>query len=137
MPRLVEFFLTHATGPNVKLHWEQGDSTWEPHKQCVASLVFQLTPATQDIFAKWRLTAILSLLMREKNVEQLLMEIEEQNITDPSATFSHVQVCSLCSLFLSLFLFLTPHSLTPHSLRFIQMKSSMNLVWKILLSSKN
>lgn len=94
MPRLIEFFLLHGTGPNVKLHWEQGDSTWEPHKQCVASLVFQLTPSTIDIFAKWRLTAILSLLIREKNIEQLIFDIEEQNITDPSASFSHVQVKS-------------------------------------------
>lgn len=84
--------MVHGTGPNVKLHWEQGDSTWEPHKQCVASLVFQLTPPLQDIFAKWRLTAILSLLLREKHIEQLLFDLEEQDVTEPSSSFSHVQV---------------------------------------------
>jgi hypothetical protein len=82
----------------VKLHWEQGDSAWEPHKQCVASLVFRLTPSLQDIFAKWRLTAILSLLLREKNLEQLLLDLEEQEIIDPSSQFSHVQVSSLVSV---------------------------------------
>lgn len=90
--RLIEFFLLHGTGSNVKLHWEQGDSAWEPHKQCVASLVFRLTPTMQDIFAKWRLIAILSLLLREKNIEQFLLDLEEQDILDPTSQFSHVQV---------------------------------------------
>jgi hypothetical protein len=94
--RLVEFFLIHGTGNNVKLHWEQGDSVWEPHKQCLASLVFRLTPQTRDIFSKWRLTAIIALLLRQKNVKQLLLELEESDVRDTSST-SHVQVCVINS----------------------------------------
>jgi hypothetical protein len=83
----------------------------------------------QDIFAKWRLTAILSLLLREKNVEQLILDLEEQDIIDPSSQFPHVQVQSPS--------FLSSPSSYSFSSRSIPKKLSMNSELKTLLSSRN
>lgn len=90
--RLVEFFLTHGTGSNVKLHWENGDSVWEPHKQCLASLSFALTQVEQDVFSKWRVVAIVSLLLREPHIKQLIADLEEQDLVSDRCTFSNVEV---------------------------------------------
>jgi hypothetical protein len=90
--RLVEFFLIHGTGRNVKLHWENGNSVWEPHKQCLASLSFDLNPSEQDIFSKWRVVAIVSLLLREPYIKQLIRDMEEQDLLGDHCNFSNVEM---------------------------------------------
>ena len=90
--RLVEFFLVHGTGNNVKLHWENGDSAWEPHKRCLASLSFELNAVEQDLFSKWRIVAIISLLQKEEHIKKLLSDLEQQDLKREDVTFSSVEV---------------------------------------------
>jgi hypothetical protein len=90
--RLIEFFLINATGENQKLHWEQGDSIWEPHKRCSAALHFALNQTEIDVFAKWRVSAILSLLSTEENIISLLRDLEDQDCAEISAAFSAVEI---------------------------------------------
>jgi hypothetical protein len=89
---LVEFFLLHGTGLNVKLHWENGGSAWELHRQCAASLHFALTLPEQEVFAKWRLVSVLGLMSTEPNVQAIVADLERQDFEDLSQAFCVVEI---------------------------------------------
>lgn len=89
---LVEFFLIHGTGLNIKLHWTQGRSAWEVHKQCAASLHFSLTTAEQEGFAKWRLVSILGLMSTEPNIRTIVANLERQDMEDLSQAFTVAEI---------------------------------------------
>lgn len=92
MFKLVEFFLVHGTGPNVKLRWAQSAGAWELPRQCAASLQFSLTTAEQEAFAKWRLISILGLLSAQEDIQGIVRDLERQDAEEAPAAFAAVQV---------------------------------------------
>lgn len=89
---LVEFFLMHGTGLNVKLHWRQGRAAWEVHKQCAASLHFSLTAPEQEAFAKWRLVSILGLMATEPTVKAIVADLQRQDLDELSQEFTVLEI---------------------------------------------